>query len=105
MVYHMKVTVNDIPVDLDEREIFKLSQTEAINIPLEEGIFCLCCGCPVRFRCKSPTQMAGLCVNCNRVNMRHRSGGSVSWEDAGVVVFDEKNRRKPVYARDQIKTA
>jgi hypothetical protein len=86
MVIRMKVTVNNIPVDLPEMDIFKLSRTEEVTIPETEGIFCWHCGCPVRFNMKSPVNMMGRCVNCSHVMMQHRSYGQ-TWENAGVVLF------------------
>jgi hypothetical protein len=99
----VKVIINEVPTEMPELEIFKLVNTEWVQIPETEGIFCWHCNCPVRFNMHAPGQMMGKCQNCQHVMMQHRTSPKVAWDNAAVVMFKvENNRLIPVCSHGEI---
>lgn len=83
----MRVIVNEVEQNLSEEKVAELWKTEWVQIPDEEGVCCLKCDFPVRFRVKTPTQLGGKCQHCGNVVMAVRAKPTMPWADAAIVVF------------------
>lgn len=93
----MRVLINEVQQDLPEAKIAELWKTEVVRIPDEEGVCCLKCDFPVRFKFKSPTQLGGKCQHCGNVVIAMRPNSTIPWEDAALVLFRPmQNRLMPM---------
>jgi hypothetical protein len=64
----MKAIVNNIAVDLSEKELFRISRHETVTIPEMEGCFCHCCGFPVKYEHELHMGNMGYCKKCKHEN-------------------------------------